>query len=85
MLESIALAKAIELQNRAREQQWRRKEDLFYLVHAREPLPFFLWLGRIFAAMRRLNRTIKKADRPETSRSARDSSDCRDQAACSRI
>lgn len=83
MMESIALAKAIELQNRAREEQWRRKEDLFYLVHAREPLPFFLWL--IFAAMRGLNRTIKKADRPETSRSACDSSDCRDQAACSRI
>ena len=32
MMDSIALAKAIELQCRAREEQWRRNEDLFYLV-----------------------------------------------------
>ncbi len=85
MMESIALAKAIELQNQAREKQWRRKEDLFYLDYARDPLPLFSGLARICAATRGFIRTIKKADRPEISRSAYDSSACRDQAACSRI
>jgi hypothetical protein len=82
MMDSIALAKAIEIQCRAREEQWRQKEDLFYLDYGRDPWPFFTWIGRIFDAMRSYRNSIKKADRLEMGRSACDEDRCCDQAAC---
>lgn len=85
MMESIALAKALEIESRTREEQWRRNEDLFYLDNAREPSPFVRWLGRMFAALTAHREATKKADRPEIGRSACDSSGCDTQAACSRI
>ena len=85
MMESMALAKAIEIRNLAREEQWRRSEDLFYLDNARDPLPFFLWLGRTFAVMRSRYRAMRKADRPELGRSACNSNNSCGQAACSRM
>jgi len=85
MMDSMALAKAIEIRNLAREEQWRRNEDLFYLDNARDPSPFFQWLGRMFAAMRSRYRAMKKADRPEIGRSACDGNDSCGQAACSRM
>ncbi|MDK4704224.1 hypothetical protein [Rhizobium sp.] len=85
MMESIALAKAIEIRNLAREEQWRRNEDLFYLDNAGDPSPFFEWLGRRFAAVRSRYQAMKKADRPEMGRSACDSNTSCGQAACSRM
>ncbi|NEI68198.1 hypothetical protein GR212_01335 [Rhizobium lusitanum] len=85
MMDGIALAKAIELQSLAREEQWRRNEDLFYLDYARDPLLFFHWLGRMVARLRLRRAAMKKANRPETGRFACDHDDGSDQAACSRI
>ena len=85
MMESMALAKAIEIRNLAREEQWRRSEVLFYLDNARDPLPFFLWFGRTFAAMRSRYQAMRKADWPEMGRSACDSNNSCGQAACSRM
>ncbi len=85
MMDSIALAKALELQSIAREEQWRRNEDLFYLDYARDPLPFLHWLGRMVAGLRDRKRLMKKADRLETSRSACNSNDGCAQAASSRM
>ncbi|MFK0165880.1 hypothetical protein [Rhizobium sp. NPDC090279] len=85
MMESFALAKALEIKIRAREEQWRRNEDLFYLDNARDPSPFFQWLGRMFAATRSHSKATKKADRPEIRRSACDGNNSCGQAACSRM
>lgn len=85
MMESFALAKAIELQNRAREEEWRRNEDLFYIDNARDPSPLLVWLLQMLAAMRGHGAATKKADRLETSQSACDRKDCFPQAACSRM
>jgi len=85
MMESIALAKAIEIRSLAREEQWRRNEDLFYLDNGGDPSPFFQWLGRMFAAARSRYRVMEKADRPEMGRSACDSKSSCGQAACSRM
>lgn len=85
MMDGIALAKAIEIQSLAREEQWRRKEDLFYLDYGIEPPRLFIWIGRMFAALNTLYKAMKKADRPEIGRSACDSNDSCGQAACSRM
>jgi hypothetical protein len=85
MMESIALAKALEIESRAREEQWRGNEDLFYRDNAREPSPFVHWLGRMFAALIARREATKKADRPEIGQSACNDSGCGNQAACSRI
>ncbi|NTJ66917.1 hypothetical protein G6M50_19545 [Agrobacterium rhizogenes] len=85
MMDSMALAKAMEIQSLAREEQWRRSEDLFYLDNARDPSPFFQWLGRMFAATRSRYRAMKKADRPKIGRSACGSNNSCGQAACSRM
>jgi len=84
MMDSIALAKAIELQNQAREEQWRRREDLFYLDYGRDPWPLFTCIGRMFAGLRSYRHSIKKADRLEMSRSACVDDSCCDQAASRR-
>lgn len=84
MMDSIALAKAVEIQNQAREEQWRRDEDLFYLDNARDPSRLFQWLGLMFAAARSRNRTMKRADRLEISRSACKGDNCCGQAASPR-
>jgi hypothetical protein len=60
MMESFALAKAVEIESRAREEQWRRNEHLFYLDNARDPSPFVQWLGRMLAASILHRRTTKK-------------------------
>ncbi|AYG65245.1 MULTISPECIES: hypothetical protein [unclassified Rhizobium] len=85
MMDSIALAKAIEIQSRAREEQWRQKEDLFYLDYGRETPRLFLWIGRMISASSAHHKPTEKADRPELGRSACDSNSCSGQAACSRI
>lgn len=85
MMESFALAKALEIESRAREEQWRRNEDLFYHDNAREPSPFVQWLGRMFAALTARRKTTKKADRLEMSRSACVDDRCCDQAASCRV
>ncbi|MBB3288713.1 MULTISPECIES: hypothetical protein [Rhizobium] len=85
MLESIALAKAIEIQSQAREEQWRQKEDLFYLDYGRETPRPFLWIERMIAVLSAHRKPIEKADRPEIGRSACDGNGCGGQAACSRI
>ncbi|NLS18039.1 hypothetical protein HGP16_15870 [Rhizobium sp. P40RR-XXII] len=85
MMDSIALAKAIEIQSRAREEQWRQKEDLFYLDYGYETPPLFLWSGRMIAALSARRKPMKKADRLEIGRSAHDGNNCSGQAACSRI
>ncbi|KAA1174535.1 hypothetical protein FP026_02815 [Rhizobium tropici] len=85
MLESIALAKAIEIQSQTREEQWRQKEDLFYLDYGHETPRLFLWIERMIAALSAHRKPIGKADRPKIGRSARDGNSCSGQAACSRI
>ncbi|WP_146143942.1 hypothetical protein [Rhizobium sp. JAB6] len=86
MMDSMALAKAIELQSLAREEQWRRNEDLFYLDYGFEPPRLFIWIGRIFAVLNTRRKAMKKADRPETGRSACNGNDsCGQAAACSRM
>lgn len=85
MMDSIALAKAIELQNEAREEQWRQKEDLFYLDYGRDPWPLFTWIGHVFAGLHSHRKSIKKADRLKISRSACDDDSCCAQAASCRI
>ncbi|TIX91966.1 hypothetical protein [Rhizobium sp. P44RR-XXIV] len=84
MMESFALAKALEIESRAREEQWRRNEDLFYRDNARDPSPFAQWLGRILAALIPRRTTTKKADRLQMSRSACANDRCSDQAASCR-
>lgn len=84
MIESFALAKALEIESRAREEQWRRNEDLFYRDNARDPSPFAQWLGRMLAALTPRRTTTKKADRLEMSRSACVDRICCDQAASRR-
>ncbi|MGY5799970.1 hypothetical protein [Rhizobium hainanense] len=85
MTESMALAKAIEIQSLAREEQWRHNEDLFYLDYGIEPPRLFIWIGRMFAALNTLYKAMKKADQPEIGQSACDSNDYCGQAACSRM
>ncbi len=85
MMESLALAKALEIESRAREEQWRRNEDLFYRDNARDPSPFVQWLVRMLAALIPRRKTIKKADRLEISRSACADGRCSDQAASCRV
>lgn len=70
MMDSIALAKAIEIQSLTREKQWHCDEDLFYLDYGREPPQFFIWIERISAALNTRRKEMKKADRPEIGRSA---------------
>lgn len=60
MMDSIGLAKAIELQNQAREAQWRGNDDLFYLDYGYEPWPLFAWIGRMLAGLRTHGKAIKK-------------------------
>lgn len=85
MMDSIGLAKAIELQNQAREAQWRGNDDLFYLDYGYEPWPLFAWIGRMLAGLRTHGKAIKKADRLEIGRSACDETDCCGQAASCRM
>lgn len=85
MMDSIGLAKAIELQCRAREEQWRQNEDLFYLDYGRDPWPLFTWIGRMLDRLHAAYKATKKADRLEISRSACDDDGCCGQAASSRI
>ncbi|ENN88865.1 hypothetical protein RHSP_11363 [Rhizobium freirei PRF 81] len=83
MMDSIALAKAIELQNQAREEQWRKNEDLFYRDYGLDPPRPVVWIGRVIAGLSALRTAIKKADRPEVGRSACDDGDsCRQAASC---
>lgn len=85
-MDSMALAKAIEIQSLAREEQWRCDEDLFYLDYGLEPPRLFIWIERIFAASGIRRKAMKKADRPEIGRSACSGSDgCSQAAACSRM
>ncbi|OEC98559.1 MULTISPECIES: hypothetical protein [unclassified Rhizobium] len=85
MMDSMALAKAIEIQSLAREEQWRCDEDLFYLDYGLEPPRLFIWIERIFVALSTRLQAMKKADRPEMGRSACDSNTSCGQAACSRM
>ncbi|GES50445.1 hypothetical protein Rhsp01_29700 [Rhizobium sp. NBRC 114257] len=85
MMDSMALAKAIEIQSLAREEQWRCDEDLFYLDYGLEPPRLFIWIERIFVALSTRLQAMKKADRPEMGRSACDSNARCGQAACSRM
>ncbi|TWB50389.1 hypothetical protein FBZ98_106375 [Rhizobium sp. ERR 922] len=85
MMDSMALAKAIEIQSLAREEQWRCDEDLFYLDYGLEPPRLFIWIERIFVALSTRLQAMKKADRPEMGRSACDSNTRCGQAACSRM
>lgn len=64
MMDSMALAKAIEIQSLAREEQWRCDEDLFYLDYGLEPPRLFIWIERIFVALSTRLQAMKKADRP---------------------
>ncbi|OCI96724.1 hypothetical protein A6U86_13905 [Rhizobium sp. AC27/96] len=84
MMESLALAKALEIESRAREEKWRRNEDLFYRDNARDPSPFVQWLGRMLAGLISRRKATKKADRLEISRSACANDRCCDQAASCR-
>ncbi len=85
MMDSMALAKAIEIQSLAREEQWRCDEDLFYLDYGLEPPRLFIWIERIFVALSTRLQAMKEADRPEMGRSACDSNTSCGQAACSRM
>ena len=83
MIDCIALAKILELQNHTLHDQWRKNEDLFYQAYDREGWGQFSWFGNI------LDRTYawlktKKADRPNVDRSACDSDACCGQAASAR-
>ncbi|MGY5806836.1 hypothetical protein ACXHXG_03915 [Rhizobium sp. LEGMi198b] len=84
MIDCIALARIIELENDARHALWRRNEDAFYQEYGRDPWPLFTWLGNALDTGYAWLKT-KKADRPDTDRSACDSDDCCGQAACARI
>ncbi|MBB3424805.1 hypothetical protein ACK83U_01680 [Rhizobium sp. WW22] len=86
MIDSMALAKAIEIQSLAREEQWRCDEDLFYLDYGLELPRLFIWIERIFVASGIRRKAMKKADRPEIGRSASSGNDgCSQAAACSRM
>lgn len=85
-MDSMALAKAIEIQSLAREEQWRCDEDLFYLDYGLEPPWLFIWIERIFAGSGIRRKAMKKADRPEIGRSACSGNNrCSQAAACSRM
>ncbi|MGG6896052.1 hypothetical protein [Rhizobium sp. BR 315] len=85
MMDSIALAKAIELQNQAREEQWRRNEDLFYRDYGLDPPAPLIWIGKMIAGLCSLRKPTKKADRREIRQSACDDNGCCGQAASCRV
>ncbi|MFS8047973.1 hypothetical protein [Rhizobium sp. BR 314] len=76
MMDSIALAKAIELQTQAREERWRRNEDLFYHDYSMDPPALVVWAGRLITGVGAFVAAMKKADRRDVRRSACD--DCED-------
>ncbi|MDL2401491.1 hypothetical protein [Rhizobium mayense] len=84
MIDSIAFARIIQLQNEALYKQWRRNEDAFYRECGRDAWAPFTWFGNTLdtgcAWLKR-----KKADRPDMDRSACDGGDCCAQAASARI
>ncbi|MDE1995525.1 MAG: hypothetical protein KGI75_23705 [Rhizobiaceae bacterium] len=80
MMDGIALAKAIELQNQARYARYKSDEEAFYQQHCREPAALLIWFGRIADRLQAW-RKIKKADQPGSGRSACDGGDCYGQAA----
>ena len=83
MIDSIALAKSLELQNESRQALWSRDEDAFYEQYGAEAPILFAWLGRL---LDRLQASIahEKADRSDDGRSAFNDLDCSGQAACAR-
>ena len=85
MMDGIALARALEIQNLAREEQRRRNEDLFYLDYGLEPPRLFICIGRMLAALGSRHEAMKKADPPEIGQPACDGNDYCGQAACSRM
>jgi hypothetical protein len=84
VIDSIALARIIHLQNEARHAQWRRNEDAFYREYGHDPLALFTWFGNALDTGYAWLKT-KKADRPDIDRSACDGDDCCGQAASARI
>lgn len=84
MMDSIALAKIVELRNKTLQEQWRRNDDAFYQHYGHEPPVLFTWLGDLLDRTHAWLKT-KKADRPEIGRSACDGGDCRAQAASARM
>ena len=76
MMDSIALAKAIELQLEAREEQWRTNEELFYRDYSLDPPALVIWAGRLITGLGALLAGMRKADRGDIHRSACD--DCYD-------
>ncbi|AYG58142.1 hypothetical protein QD460_16635 [Rhizobium jaguaris] len=83
MVDCIALARIIQLENEARHALWRRNEDAFYREYGRDPLPLFAWFGNALDTGYAWFKT-KKADRPDIGRSACDGNDCCAQAASAR-
>ncbi|MEZ2222451.1 hypothetical protein [Rhizobium sp. RCC_161_2] len=84
MIDCIALAKILELQNHTLHDQWRKNEDLFYQAYDREGWGLFSWFGNILDHAYAWLKT-KKADRPDIGRSAwGDNSGCCGQAASAR-
>ncbi|MBB5571502.1 MULTISPECIES: hypothetical protein [Rhizobium] len=84
MIDCIALARIIQLENDARQAQWRRNEDAFYQEYGRDPWALFTWFANALDAGYAWFKT-KKADRPDIGRSACDGDDCCGQAASARI
>ena len=84
MIDCIALARIIQLENEARHAQWRRNEDAFYQEYGRDSLALFTWFGKALDAGYAWFKT-KKADRPDIGRSACDGDDRCGQAASARI
>ena len=80
MMDGIALAKAIELHTQARYAQYKSEEEAFYREHCREPAALLVWFGRMIDRLQ-VWRKMKKADRPNSGRSACDGGDCYAQAA----
>jgi len=84
VIDCIALAKILELQNQTLHQQWRGNEDLFYQAYGRENRALLSRLGRILDHAYAWLKT-KKADRPDIGRSAFDDDvNCCGQAASAR-
>ncbi|MQB44120.1 hypothetical protein [Rhizobium sp. ICMP 5592] len=83
MIDCIALAKILELQNQTLHDQWRRNEDLFYQAYSHEHWALVSRLGEILDRAYAWLKT-KKADRPDIGRSACDSGACCGQAASAR-
>lgn len=84
MMDCIALAKIVELQNKTLHEQWRRNDDAFYQHYGHEPSALLTWLGNLLDRGYAWLKT-KKADRPETGRSACDGGDRCAQAASARM